>query len=304
MLIAKFYNTSIFNSQETRTKGTVREPKACISTASSLHFPLRLARVSQQQNSSLTMASSEAHKMNLKFLLSTDACDAASSSSGEIHSPYQLATATVAAAIVPGSPVSQKGMADFVRVPVSKEYQICEQYVKWPAPPVLCDSNIGPLSQVSSPCVRERRLQSWPVSLTAFCRTSDEVPRSPNRYIAELLPTAIPGESVAASHRSSHQTLGSQLSAMKIPKASLSIRRHGREKESDFKTHTCFCGRAFNKREHLKRHNLLVHQELRPFTCNDCDLHFGTKQNYQVHMSTRKHRQRVLFQRAVNSGNG
>ena len=61
------------------------------------------------------------------------------------------------------------------------------------------------------------------------------------------------------------------------------------------KQHTCFCGRVFNKREHLKRHNLLVHQEVRPFTCTICDAHFGTKQNMQVHLTTRKHRQRVAF---------
>jgi hypothetical protein len=57
--------------------------------------------------------------------------------------------------------------------------------------------------------------------------------------------------------------------------------------------HVCFCGRAFNKREHLKRHNMLVHQEVRPFKCNACELRFGTKQNMQVHLSTRKHRQRL-----------
>lgn len=67
------------------------------------------------------------------------------------------------------------------------------------------------------------------------------------------------------------------------------------------KTHVCFCGRAFNKREHLKRHNLLVHQEVRPFECNVCELHFGTKQNHQVHLSTKKHRQRVAFKRARSS---
>lgn len=61
------------------------------------------------------------------------------------------------------------------------------------------------------------------------------------------------------------------------------------------KIYKCFCGRAFNKREHLKRHNLLVHQEVRPFTCTICDLHFGTKQNMQVHLTTRKHRQRLAF---------
>jgi hypothetical protein len=61
--------------------------------------------------------------------------------------------------------------------------------------------------------------------------------------------------------------------------------------------HVCFCGRAFNKREHLKRHNMLVHQEVRPFKCNACELRFGTKQNMQVHLSTRKHRQRLAGKR-------
>lgn len=61
------------------------------------------------------------------------------------------------------------------------------------------------------------------------------------------------------------------------------------------KSHKCFCGRVFNKREHLKRHDLLVHKDFRPFSCDDCSLRFGTKQNYQVHLTTNKHRQRIHF---------
>jgi hypothetical protein len=66
--------------------------------------------------------------------------------------------------------------------------------------------------------------------------------------------------------------------------------------------HVCFCGRAFNKREHLKRHNMLVHQEVRPFKCNACELRFGTKQNMQVHLSTRKHRQRLAGKKSRQNG--
>ena len=62
------------------------------------------------------------------------------------------------------------------------------------------------------------------------------------------------------------------------------------------KSHKCtICNRAFNKREHLKRHKLLVHEEHRPFNCSTCELRFGTKQNMQVHLTTRKHKQRVSF---------
>lgn len=68
-------------------------------------------------------------------------------------------------------------------------------------------------------------------------------------------------------------------------------RSHGVNKA--YRIHACYCGRSFNKREHLKRHKLLVHEEIRPYKCEICDVHFGTKQNYQVHLSTQKHEQRT-----------
>lgn len=60
------------------------------------------------------------------------------------------------------------------------------------------------------------------------------------------------------------------------------------------KSHVCpYCQRSFYKLEQLKRHDRLVHQNLRPFVCTTCDLSFGTKQNMQVHLTTRKHRHRL-----------
>lgn len=66
------------------------------------------------------------------------------------------------------------------------------------------------------------------------------------------------------------------------------------------KNHRCECGRAFSKREHLKRHKLLVHEVHRPYECRVCSLRFGTKQNMQVHLTTRKHIQRTAA--AAQSG--
>lgn len=63
---------------------------------------------------------------------------------------------------------------------------------------------------------------------------------------------------------------------------------------AEVKPHVCpQCDRSFYKLEQLKRHDRLVHQNLRPFVCNTCDLSFGTKQNMQVHRTTRKHRHRL-----------
>lgn len=62
----------------------------------------------------------------------------------------------------------------------------------------------------------------------------------------------------------------------------------------DVKPHVCpACDRSFYKLEQLKRHDRLVHQNLRPFVCTTCDLSFGTKQNMQVHLTTRKHQHRL-----------
>ena len=60
------------------------------------------------------------------------------------------------------------------------------------------------------------------------------------------------------------------------------------------KRHACpSCERTFFKLEQLKRHDRLVHLNLRPYICATCDLSFGTKQNMQVHLTTRKHRHRL-----------
>lgn len=63
---------------------------------------------------------------------------------------------------------------------------------------------------------------------------------------------------------------------------------------AEVKPHACpQCERSFYKLEQLKRHDRLVHLNLRPFVCKTCDLSFGTKQNMQVHLTTRKHRHRL-----------
>lgn len=63
---------------------------------------------------------------------------------------------------------------------------------------------------------------------------------------------------------------------------------------SEVKPHVCpSCERSFHKLEQLKRHDRLVHLNLRPFVCTTCDVSFGTKQNMQVHLTTRKHQHRL-----------
>lgn len=56
----------------------------------------------------------------------------------------------------------------------------------------------------------------------------------------------------------------------------------------------CGCGRKFSKREHLRRHDQLVHQVVRPYSCEVCMASFGTKQNMQVHFTTKKHQYRAM----------
>lgn len=56
---------------------------------------------------------------------------------------------------------------------------------------------------------------------------------------------------------------------------------------------SCRCGASFGKKEHLRRHDEVVHRGIRPYKCDVCDLLFGTKQNMQVHSRTRKHASRA-----------
>lgn len=67
-----------------------------------------------------------------------------------------------------------------------------------------------------------------------------------------------------------------------------------RSPSGEVKPHVCrACDRSFYKLEQLKRHDRLVHLNLRPYICSTCDLSFGTKQNMQVHLTTRKHQHRL-----------
>ena len=71
--------------------------------------------------------------------------------------------------------------------------------------------------------------------------------------------------------------------------------RISRPRGSRPRPHTCWCGKRFSKREHLRRHDLLVHLAYRPFRCHLCAVDFGTKQNMQVHFGTKKHRDRAMY---------
>lgn len=54
-----------------------------------------------------------------------------------------------------------------------------------------------------------------------------------------------------------------------------------------------YCNRGFAKKEHRKRHVMLVHHDVRRYACGPCGLRFGTQQNLSAHLETRKHRTRV-----------
>lgn len=74
---------------------------------------------------------------------------------------------------------------------------------------------------------------------------------------------------------------------------------------TEVKPHVCpSCERSFYKLEQLKRHDRLVHLNLRPFVCTTCDLSFGTKQNMQVHLTTRKHQHRLETLQASQRSHG
>lgn len=121
---------------------------------------------------------------------------------------------------------------------------------------------------------------------------------SPNLSLARR------GSSTSSVGRgSSTSSVGRGLSTSSAPKHQTHKPKKKNRKESveietvsttDSKRHKCStCGKRFYKLEQMKRHYRLVHLDIRPFKCIECDLSFGTKQNLEVHRKTRKHRHRV-----------
>lgn len=101
-----------------------------------------------------------------------------------------------------------------------------------------------------------------------------------------------------ASQKDSKSSQGKTSSKTKNTKSSSSSQKPS---SSENRPHVCGqCGRPFYKQEQLKRHVRLVHENWRPFKCLFCEITFGTKQNLQVHFSTRKHRHRVETLQATN----
>lgn len=106
--------------------------------------------------------------------------------------------------------------------------------------------------------------------------------------------------SKGASHKDVKTSSSKSLSKTKKSKSPSSPSTQ-KTPSSEARPHECRqCGRAFYKQEQLKRHIRLVHENWRPFKCLFCEIQFGTKQNMQVHFSTRKHRHRVATLQATN----
>lgn len=62
--------------------------------------------------------------------------------------------------------------------------------------------------------------------------------------------------------------------------------RNGPTKKIE-KTYSCpLCPDTFKWKGNLKRHRQLVHEKIKPFTCNICKAKFGTKSNMRVHLIT------------------
>lgn len=107
--------------------------------------------------------------------------------------------------------------------------------------------------------------------------------------------------SVGRGSSTSSTGRGSSTSSAARHQAHKSKKKHRREpletetvSTTDSKHHKCStCGKGFYKLEQMKRHYRLVHLNIRPFKCVECELSFGTKQNLEVHRKTRKHRHRV-----------
>lgn len=101
-------------------------------------------------------------------------------------------------------------------------------------------------------------------------------------------------QSSSTPHSSRAQSSSHSVFKGKKPKNQSSSSPLRGSSSADTKPYVCpNCERSFFKLEQLKRHNRLVHLNLRPYICHTCDLSFGTKQNMQVHLTTRKHQHRL-----------
>lgn len=115
--------------------------------------------------------------------------------------------------------------------------------------------------------------------------------RTPESHSFSRLPTPSSSRSQASKEPSpvpSRHNFKSKKTKQPAPPAPKS------QSSAEVKPHVCrSCDRSFYKLEQLKRHDRLVHLNLRPFECKTCELSFGTKQNMQVHLTTRKHKHRL-----------
>lgn len=222
------------------------------------------------------------NKMNLTFLLARVSSEAASSSSRRNWSSPETSD-KVAAHAFPCSPVSSKGLTpDSAKTNSPMHYRLKS-----------FDEHLDPQLCEMGKDADERRHQHLESAFKTE-RRQRTGPTRPNHDSEEDCKDLSRASVVLPRHSQRAMTSEGQLARAKDSPGLI----------VPSKSHRCFCGRVFNKREHLKRHDLLVHKDIRPFSCEDCSLRFGTKQNYQVHLTTNKHRQRMHFNMSRNIAGG
>lgn len=219
------------------------------------------------------MSKPGAHKMALTFLLSGAATESSSLSSRRVW-PLADACDEVGSEAFPCSPVSPGGPTlESTKARSAEGYRLKS-----------CDEIVEPQTSPEDRLSQDRHITSLQSSFDSE-RCQRTKPTRPDQHDKGNR-REWSGTSVFPSRQEHRITTSARHLASAKDSSGLTVPN---------KSHRCFCGRVFNKREHLKRHDLLVHQDFRPFSCEDCSLRFGTKQNYQVHMTTNKHRQRIHF---------